>query len=258
MMTLSNHYPSLANKTVVVTGGGSGIGGCSVEHFYAQGAHVYFCDIDGETSKALVENLTATCPYHKGGSVQFTRVDVRDINALKQFIHAVGQQRGTIDVLVNNVAQDDRHTLADMSPEYWDERLHINLRPHVFAIQTAVEYMKNGGSIINMGSVSWMRRAAGFVGYSTAKGAINAMTRTVAQELGTKHIRVNCVVPGAVVTERQKTLWLTPQLEQSFLDNQALKFRIYPKDVVAMILFLAADDSRAMTGQNFIVDAGIV
>lgn len=258
-MQLTNIYPTLQGKTVIVTGGGSGIGAIIVEHFITQGAHVHFCDIDVENSQNLIQNLSAQKSLKGQGTVTFHPVDVTDINALQDFINTVGKKSGGIDVLVNNAARDDRHSLDDITPEYWDERMHINLRPHVFAIQAVKHYMQaEGGSIINMGSVSWMRRRAGMVGYTTAKGAIHAMTRTLATELGEHNIRVNSVVPGAILTERQKQMWLTPELEQDFYDNQALKFRVLPEDVVAMILFLGADDSRACSGQNFIVDAGIV
>ena len=253
-MQLTNTYPSITDKTIIVTGGGSGIGAIIVEHYVKQGGHVYFCDIDEKSSNELVEQLAGHT-----GSATFTKVDVTDINALQTFIKNVGDDKGDIDILVNNAARDDRHSLDELTPEYWDERMNINLRPHVFAIQTAKDYMKEkGGSIINMGSVSWMRRRPGMVGYTTAKGAINAVTRTVAAELGEFNIRVNSVVPGAILTERQKALWLTPELENDIYTNQALPFRVLPEDIVAMVLFLSADDGRACTGQNFIVDAGIV
>ena len=253
-MQLTNVYPSLHHKNVVITGGGSGIGAVMVEHFVRQGSHVRFCDIDGDSSEKLVGDLA-----DEQGTVAFTPVDVTDITALQKFIKTAGEQWGNIDVLVNNAARDDRHSLDEITPDYWDERININLRPHVFAIQTAKDYMnQQGGSIINMGSVGWMRRKSGMVGYTTAKGAIHALTRTLATELGGDNIRVNSVAPGAILTQRQQEKWLTPELEKEFMDNQALKFRVLPEDVVAMILFLGADDSRACSGQNFIVDAGIV
>jgi NAD(P)-dependent dehydrogenase (short-subunit alcohol dehydrogenase family) len=165
---------------------------------------------------------------------------------------------GGLTTLINNAGKDDRHAIEDVTPEYWDNCMNINLRPHFFTMQKAAELMTGGGSVINLGSISWMRGRPGIAGYSCAMGAISALTRTMARELGPRGIRVNSVVPGAVVTERQIKLWLTPELDQQFLDMQALKFRIQPDDIVAMALFLASDDSRACTGQNFIVDAGIV
>ena len=257
-MQITNIYQSLQNKTVVITGGGSGIGAVMVQYFALQGAKVYFCDIDVQSSESLVTTHD---------NIYFTLVDVTDIGALHRFIDTVaqntrqdtGQDTGQIDVLINNASSDNRHDLSDITPEYWDKCLNINLRPYVFAIQHVQKYMsKQGGSIINMGSVSWMRRRPNMVGYTTAKGAIHALTRTTAQELGGANIRVNSIVPGAVLTERQQKMWLTPELEQSFYADQALQFRVLPEDITAMALFLASDDSRACTGQNFVVDAGIV
>lgn len=249
-MKITNIYPSLQNKTVIITGGGSGIGAVMVHNFAMQGARVYFCDVAVPCS----ENLAKT---HK--NIHFSMVDVTDIGALHDFIDMVGNTTGQIDVLINNASSDNRHNLLELTPTYWDNCLNINLRPHVFAIQQVQKYMTpNGGSIINMGSVSWMRRRPNMVGYTTAKGAIHALTRTAAQELGNDNIRINSVVPGAVLTERQQKMWGTPALEQSFYDDQALQFRILPEDITAMALFLASDDSRACSGQNFVVDAGIV
>ncbi|MDP5056512.1 MAG: SDR family oxidoreductase [Marinomonas hwangdonensis] len=254
MPTLTNQYPSLKDKVVFITGGGSGIGEYLVHHFMEQGARVAYIDIDDTSSTTLNQKLNdefKVTPW-------FRKVDVRDIYALQSAIDDAAKELGRLDVLINNAGKDDRHKIEDVTPEYWDNCLNINMRPHFFGMQAAAKWMKEGASIINMGSISWMRGRAGMVGYTTSKGAIHTMTRTMARELGPRGIRVNSIVPGAVVTERQKALWLTPELDQEFIDVQSLKFRIQPDDIVAMALFLASQDSRACAGQNFIVDAGIV
>lgn len=254
MSHLSNRYPSLQSKQVFVTGGGSGIGEAVVRAFCAQSADVYFIDIDREASETLVHEISES-----GHSIpRFECVDVRDIESLQRSVYTAAQAMGGLNVLVNNAARDDRHDFAGVSPEYWDECMDINLRPHLFTMQAAQGHMDGAGSVINMGSISWMRGRPGMVGYTTAKGAISAMTRTMARELGPRGIRVNCVLPGWVFTERQQELWLTHEAQQALLEAQSLKIRIQPDDVVAMVLFLASDDSRSCTGQNFIVDAGIV
>ncbi len=254
-MALSNQYPSLKNKTIFVTGGGSGIGAHIVRALADQGSQVAFIDLDEVSSLQLCEEI------ENSGSVRpwFQVADVRDIAALHGAMStAAASHTAPLHGLVNNAARDDRHHFREVTPDDWDERLDVNLRPHFFAMQKAADLMTDGGSVINMGSVSWMRRRSGFVAYSTAKGAIHAMTRTMAQELGALGIRVNCVVPGAVVTERQKRLWLDGALERQFIDEQALKFRLQPDDIAAMTLFLLSEDARACSGQNFIVDGGIV
>lgn len=254
MFQLSNQYPSLKNKQVFITGGGSGIGEHFVREFCRQGAKVAFIDIDSVASERLVK----TVAEETGNSPWFEACDVTDINALQSCLVSATSAMGGLTTLINNAAKDDRHAIEDVTPEYWDNCMNINLRPHFFTMQKAAELMTGEGSVINMGSISWMRGRPGIAGYTCAKGAISALTRTMARELGPRGIRVNSVVPGAVVTERQKKLWLTPELDQQFIDIQALKFRIEPNDIVAMALFLASDDSRACAGQNFIVDAGIV
>ena len=254
MPALSNVYPSLKDKVVFITGGGSGIGECLVENFIKQGAKVAYIDIDESVSLALNKRLQDT--YQ--ATPWFKQVDVRDIAELQTAIDEAAEQLGGLDVLVNNAGKDDRHNMEDVTPEYWDNCLNINLRPHFFAMQAAVKWMKEGASVINMGSISWMRGRHEMVGYTTSKGAIHTLTKTMARDLGPRGIRVNSVVPGAIVTERQKALWLTPEIDQQFIDLQSLKFRIQPEEVAAMTLFLASNDSRACAGQNFIVDGGIV
>jgi NAD(P)-dependent dehydrogenase (short-subunit alcohol dehydrogenase family) len=245
-------YPSLAGKTVFVSGGGSGIGAAIVSRFADQGCRVAFCDIDDEASQALVVRLAPS-------PVRYHRCDLRDIAALRTTLVAVAAEFGPIAVLVNNAARDDRHKIEDVTPEYWDERFAVNLRHHFFAIQAVVPGMRElgGGSVINMGSVSWMRATPGMVAYTAAKAAINGMTRTLARELGVYNIRVNSIVPGATMTERQRKLWFNPEAEQAIIDSQCLKFRLVEDDVARPVVFLASDEARGMTGHNLIVDAGL-
>jgi NAD(P)-dependent dehydrogenase (short-subunit alcohol dehydrogenase family) len=247
-------YPSLRDRVVFITGGGSGIGASIVENFVRQGAHVAFVDIDQDASQALARKLKNTV----GSAPLFMPCDVRDIDSLRAAIAHAQKMLGDISVLVNNAARDDRHKLEDVTVEYWDERIAVNLRHQFFAIQAVVEQMKRvgGGSIINFGSVSWMTRTGGMPAYTTAKAAIGGLTRGLARDLGPFNIRVNTVVPGWVMTERQKKMWLTAEGERQMDENQCLPGRLQPDDLARMVLFLAADDSRLCTAQNFIVDAG--
>jgi D-xylose 1-dehydrogenase len=245
-------YPSLKDKRVFITGGASGIGATLVTRFIEQGARVAFIDIDDNAADGLLKTLGA------GERVHYAHCDIRDIAALQAAICAVGTHWGGLDVLVNNAANDVRHDYKTVTPEYWDNNHAINLRPQFFGMQAAAPLMTAGASIITMSSVSFMRRRKGFVGYTTAKAGIIGLTRTMAQELGPLGIRVNCVVPGAIKTPKQMAQVVTPALEQSFIDDQALKFRLDADDVAAMVLFLASDDARGCAGQAFVVDGGIV
>jgi NAD(P)-dependent dehydrogenase (short-subunit alcohol dehydrogenase family) len=247
-------YPSLAGRTVLVTGGGSGIGAAMCALFAAQDCTVAFLDVAEASSLRLLESLQAD-----GRRAAYYPCDVCDIEALRGAVRDVEREHGDVDVLVNNAARDDRQALMSATVEYFDQAIAVNLRHHLFAAQAVVPGMerRGGGSIINMGSVSWMRGRPGMVGYSTAKAAINGLTRTLARELGPRNIRVNALVPGAVVTERQKALWLTPSHEREFIDLQALKFRLAVSDVARVALFLASDEARGCTGANFVVDAGL-
>ena len=194
------------------------------------------------------------------GEPFYEACDVRDIAALQALLERVGQKLGPIQVLVNNAGRDDRHSLDELTPEYWDNCLNINLRHQVFAAQSVARQLKAAGlrgSIINMGSISWMRGRPNLIGYTTSKAAISGMTRTLARELGDAGIRVNALVPGAIVTERQTTLWRNPEEDQKFIDLQCLKFRLESVHVARPTLFLASDDSDGITGQNLIVDAGL-
>lgn len=243
-------YASLSAERVLVTGGASGIGADIVRAFAAQGARVAFLDIDAEAGDALAGEIETS---------RFGQCDIRDIDALKTTIADLAGLAGPFTVLVNNAARDDRHDFRSLTAEYWNDCLATNLFHHVFAAQAVAEGMKaaGGGSIINMGSISWMRAQPGMIGYTTAKAAIGGLTRTLARELGVDGIRVNCVVPGAILTERQKALWLTPEKDRRFMELQALKFRLEPEHVARMVLFLASSEAGGCTGQDFIVDAGL-
>jgi NAD(P)-dependent dehydrogenase (short-subunit alcohol dehydrogenase family) len=242
-------YRSLKGRTVVVTGGASGIGEEIVKAFVAQGARVAFIDINQDLGEAVASATGAS----------FHACDVTDIPALRDVLASIESRQGGVDVLVNNAGKDDRHDLAEVEPEYWRRALALNLDHQFFATQALSKGMAKAGhgSVIMLGSISWMRGRPGMVGYTTAKAAINGMTRTLARELGPAGIRVNCIVPGAILTERQEKLWLTPELNQQFLDLQALKFRLDASHVARMALFLGSDESGGCTGANFIVDAGL-
>ena len=254
-MSAKTVYPSLDNRVVFVSGGGSGIGASLVEHFAAQGARVAFCDIDQASSEVLVTQLSATCKH----APQFGLCDVRDVDALQAHLRQVEAELGAIRVLVNNAGNDSRHKLAELTPAYWDNCLALNLKHQVFAIQQVAPGMAaaGGGSIINLGSVSWMRGRPNLVGYTSAKAAISGLSRTLARELGEGHIRVNTLVPGAIVTARQEALWRDAGEDQKFIELQCLKFRLDAGHVARTALFLAADDSNGITGQNIIVDGGL-
>lgn len=247
-------YPSLQDRVVFISGGASGIGAALVSHFTQQGARVAFCDIDTDAAQTLCASLAA-CRH----GPQFFVCDIRDIPAYQAQLAALEKQVGAIRVLINNAGRDDRHTLAELTPDYWDNCLALNLKHHVFAIQQVAPGMAaaGGGSIINLGSISWMRGRPNLVGYTASKAAISGISRTLARELGEQNIRVNALVPGAIVTERQAALWRNPDDDRAFIDLQCLKVRLDPGHVARSALFLAADDSNGITGQNMIVDAGL-
>ena len=248
-------YPSLRDRVVFVSGGSSGIGAELVRAFAAQGSRVAFCGTRPDGGQALIDEL------HAAGlpTPWYAACDVRDVVAYQALLRRVADEVGAIRVLVNNAGRDDRHAMEDVTPEMWDERLALNLKHYFFAIQAVAPGMAaaGGGSVINMGSVSWMRGRPNLVGYTTAKAGILGLTRTLARELGPRNIRVNALVPGAIVTDRQTTLHRDPAADQAFLDAQCLKIRLDPGHVARPTLFLAADDSDGMTGQHVLVDAGI-
>ncbi len=255
-MDLSNFgkFPSLRGRSVLVTGGGSGIGAAIVESFVDQGARVAFVDIDEAASLHLRDSLRA----QYGIAPHFTRCDITEIAALQAAIEQVGRDQGDIGLLVNNAANDMRHRWQDVTPDYWDERMAVNLRPMFFAIQSVAPQMTRlgGGSIVNFGSISWKVRMGGAAAYTTAKAAVHGLTRGMARDLGPDGIRVNTVLPGWVMTERQKKLWLDEAGERLLDQEQCLKGRIEPVDVARLVMFLASDDARMCAAQEFTVDGG--
>ncbi len=247
-------YPSLKDKAVLVTGGATGIGAAHVGHFAAQGARVAFIDIQDAPAQALCDAIAA-----KGQPRPlFLNCDLRDIPAFQATIAHAADRLGPFGVLVNNAAHDERHDWKTVTPEYWEDRLAVNLRHQFFAIQSVAPMMQQagGGAIVNFGSISWHLAMGGMPAYTTAKAGIEGLTRSFAKDLGPDNIRVNCVIPGWILTERQKTLWLTPEAEKSTLAAQCLKRMLVPDDVARLVLWLAADDSRMCTSQLFTVDGG--
>jgi NAD(P)-dependent dehydrogenase (short-subunit alcohol dehydrogenase family) len=248
-------YASLKGRVVFISGGSSGIGAELVRAFAAQGAKVALCGTKPDGGRALIDDVVAqghAAPW-------YAPCDVRDVVAYQALLARVAGELGPVRVLVNNAGRDDRHAMEDVTPEFWDDRLALNLKHYFFAIQAVAPGMAaaGGGSVVNMGSVSWMRGRPNLVGYTTAKAGILGLTRTLARELGPRNIRVNALVPGAIVTERQTTLHRDPVADQQFLDAQCLKIRLDSGHVARATLFLAADDSDGMTGQHVLVDAGI-
>ncbi len=242
-------FNDLRGRSVLITGGASGIGADMVRAFAGQGCTVGFLDREEAAGKALAASLQG---------VHFRACDVTDVAALKATLAALMELTGGVDVLVNNVANDQRHTIESVTPEYFDERVAINLRPHFFATQAVLANMRarGGGAIVNLGSGSWKNKGTGLVVYSTLKSAMLGFTRMLARELGPDKIRVNCVVPGWVMTERQVTLWVDEAGERAIDQNQCLPGRIVGADIANMALFLAADTARMVTAQEFVVDAG--
>jgi D-xylose 1-dehydrogenase len=249
-------YPSLKGRAVFITGGGSGIGASLVRHFAAQGSKVAFVDIAVEASAGVVAEVAAA------GDPEplFIRCDLRDIEALRRAIREAADADGPITVLVNNAAHDERHAFDTVTPEYWDDRMAVNLRHQFFAAQAVHPMMKaaGGGSIINFGSVSWMIGQGGMPGYSAAKAAVMGLTRSLARDFGPDNIRVNSIAPGWIMTERQLALWLDEEGERELMKRQCLKRKLYPDDMARIVLFLAADDSGAMTNQTYVCDGGWV
>ncbi|MCA6122013.1 SDR family oxidoreductase [Bradyrhizobium sp. WSM 1704] len=247
-------YPSLKDRTVLVTGGGSGIGEAIVRQFIGQGARVGFIDIDTAASQQLLATLPA------GATVHFEHADLRDIAALRRAIAGIRETLGPITILVNNAARDDRHAIADVTPEYWDERFAVNLKHQFFSAQAVAPDMAQagGGSIVNIGSVSWVIGQGNMPCYTTAKSAVQGLTRALARDLGPSNVRVNSILPGWIMTQRQLDHWLTPEAEAELMQRQCIKRKLTPDDIARVVLFYAADDSGACTNQNYIVDGGWV
>ena len=248
-------YPSLVDRTVYITGGAAGIGRALVEQFTAQGARVTFADINVDAAQATTDRCRTFEPRHLP---RFHHVDLLDIDALQSSIRDTIASLGSLTVLVNNAANDERHSWSDMTPAYWDDRLNTNLRHYFFAIQAAAPAMVEAGhgSIINIGSSSYMRKEDVFPGYAIAKAGVEGITRTMAKTFGPDGVRVNTVLPGWVPTERQLERWWTAEGEAQTMAAQAIKRRIYPDEFAQLVLFLAADDGAACTAQHFLVDGG--
>lgn len=245
-------YPSLKGKTVFITGGAGGIGAETVRAFAAQGAKVGFLDLNADAGHELLAEL--------GGEHAFAQCDLRDIDALRDALDQLTEELGPAHVLVNNAAQDDRHDWREVTPDYWDERMATNIRHMFFAIQAVAPAMieRGGGSIVNLGSNSWWEAGAGFPAYATAKSAVHGLTRTMARELGDHRIRVNTVVPGWIMTQRQKDLWVTPEALAKQVDRQCLPDPIDPVYVAQMVVFLASDDAAMCSAGNFMVEGGSI
>lgn len=248
-------YPSLRDRVVLITGGGSGIGAAMTRRFAEQRARVAFLDIADEPSEALAAELR-----ERGHTVQFLHCDLKDIEALRDSVAAVSERFGPATVLVNNAAHDQRHPAAEVTPDYFDDRIAVNLKHQFFAAQAVLPGMMaaGGGSIVNFGSTSWMLGQGGMPIYSAAKAAILGLTRSLARDYGRYNVRVNAIAPGWIMTERQVSLWLTPEAEKELLERQCLKRKLIPDDMARVALFFASDESGACTNQQYVADGGLV
>jgi D-xylose 1-dehydrogenase len=249
-------YPSLEGRLVVVTGGASGIGAAIVEAFAVQGSQVVFLDVQNETADQLIAALKT----NGARTPIYYDCDLTDIEALKRAMEKIGAQFPAIDVLVNNAGNDTRHSVEEITSSSWDQLMAVNLKHQFFMAQAVIPGMRREGrgSIINMSSISWVIPSTDVPVYVTAKAAIVGMTRTLAHSLGANNIRVNCVMPGAIATERQERLWFTDEYKAEILGRQALKRMIGPEEVARLVLFLASDDSSAITNQSYVIDGGWV
>ena len=247
-------YSDLKDKKVFITGGGSGIGASIVKHFCEQGSNVFFIDINEQSSNKLVLD----CKNKKFSVPTFINCDLLNIKFLKDTISKIISDNGAIDILVNNAANDERHSIDEVTEEFWNERMNINLRHYFFTVQSVKKAMieNKGGSIINIGSVSWMIGQGGMAAYTAAKSGVVGLTRSFARDLGEFNIRVNSVVPGWVMTERQIEKWLTPESEADMMKKQCLKHKLMPSDIAKTVLFFGSDQSSGCTNQDYIVDKG--
>ncbi len=245
-------YPDLAGKVILITGGASGIGEAIVRRFAAQDARVGFLDIKDEEGRALATEL--------GANVRFVHADLTNIPELRAAVDEVRAALGPIAVLVNNAAHDERHRTEDVTPEYWDGRVAVNLRHQFFAAQAVLSDMKaaGGGAIINFGSTSWMVGQGGMAAYTACKSAVLGLTRSLARDFGPDNIRVNAIAPGWIMTRRQKELWLTPEGTAELMQRQCLKRELVPDEIARMVLFLASEEASACTNQHYVVDGGWV
>ena len=249
-------YPSLRDRTILITGGATGIGASLVEAFAHQASQVIFLDIQDQAAQSLITRLQSQTPH----TPTYYRCDLTDTIALQRCIEAILSQFPAIDVLINNAGNDTRHTTESVTPELWDQLIAVNLKHQFFLTQAIAPGMKlrQRGSIINMSSISWMIPTTGLPVYIAAKAAIVGLTRTFAHELGPHNIRVNSILPGAILTERQRQLWFTEAYSAEILSRQALKRHLQPEEVARLALFLASDDSSAITNQTHIIDGGWV
>ncbi len=247
-------YPSLRNCVIIVTGGASGIGEAIVEAFAMQNAQVAFLDIQDEAAGQLTTRLSS----HGTTVPVYYHCDLTDIAQVQHTVQIILDRFHTVDVLVNNAGNDTRHRIAEVTSAYWDQAIALNLKHQFFMAQAVIPSMRKAhrGSIINMSSIGWAIPSTNQIVYVTAKAAIVGMTRTLAHELGADNVRVNCVMPGAILTERQQRLWMTDAYKTEILANQALKRMILPEEVARLVLFLASDDSSAITNQSYVIDAG--
>lgn len=246
-------YPDLEGRAVLVTGGGSGIGAAIVRAFARQKARVGFVDVKRLESEALAGELRAV-----GAKVAFAEADITDIAALRAAIAALRAELGAFAVLVNNAAHDERHRTEDVTPEYWDQRIAVNLKHQFFAAQAVLPDMKaaGAGAIVNFGSTSWMAGQGGMAAYTAAKSAVLGLTRSLARDYGPHGIRVNAIAPGWIMTERQVSLWLTPEGEAELMRRQCLKRKLVPDEVARFTVFLASEEASACTAQHYVVDGG--
>ena len=249
-------YLDLKNKRVFISGGGSGIGASIVEHFCEQNSEVYFIDIDVKASNKLIKSIKKK----KLKAPNFIECNILDVKKLQKIIKDIITKKGPIHCLVNSAANDDRHSTDQVDEKYWDNRMNINLRHYFFAAQSVYKDMKElgWGTIVNIGSFSWMIAQGGMPGYTTAKSAIMGLTRTLARDLGVYNVRVNCIVPGWIITERQKKLWLTDEIKKNQLERQCIKRMLVPEDISKAVLFFASEQSSGCTAQNYVIDGGIV
>ncbi|MEP6790267.1 MAG: SDR family oxidoreductase [Ramlibacter sp.] len=252
-MSAFARYPSLSGRAVLITGGATGIGATLVEQFAAQGARVAFVDIDALAGEALVDRLGAT-----GEAPVFVRADLTDITALDAALDAARRHIGPITVLLNNAANDKRHSIADTTPESWDAGIAVNLKHQFFAARNVAPDMQaaGGGSIVNFGSISWMLKQGGMPVYTTSKAAVEGLTRSLARDFGPFNIRVNTLTPGWVMTEKQLRMWVDDKARADIAAGQCINQPLLPEHIARMALFLAADDSAMCTAQTFVVDGG--
>lgn len=248
-------YPDLEGKTVIVTGGGSGIGASIVTHFARQKAKVGLIDINAAAAASVAKAVA-----YGGGHAHAAVCDLRDVDATRSAIEEIRQRLGPIGILVNNAAHDERHKTEDVTSAYWDDRIAVNLKHQFFCAQAVLPDMKaaKAGSIINFGSTSWMVGQGGMAAYTAAKSAVLGLTRSLARDFGTYNIRVNAIAPGWIMTERQIDLWLTPEGEKELMERQCLKRKLYPDDIARFTVFLASDEASACTNQHYVVDGGWV